>query len=85
VPNTPNGTLIQNTSRQCTSARSPPATRPTNDPAMAAIMLMPMAMPRWATGKASVRIAVELAMSSAPPMPCTTRMAISSTAPAAPT
>ncbi len=47
-------------------------------------MLMPMAIPRCATGKASVRMAVELAMSSAPPMPCTTRIPISSIAPAAP-
>ena len=39
-------------------------------------MLMPSAVPRWSTGKASVRIAVELAISSAPPTPCTTRMTI---------
>ena len=47
-----------------------------NDPAMPAIMLMPSAVPRCSTGKASVRIAVELAISSAPPIPCTTRITI---------
>ena len=47
-----------------------------NEPVMPAIMLIPSAVPRCSTGNASVRIAVELAMSSAPPMPCTTRRMI---------
>src|SRR5437763_1317550 len=41
--------------------------RPTNDPAMAAMALMPMARPRSSNGKASVMIAVALASSTAPP------------------
>ena len=47
--------------------------RPTNDPATAATALMPSAIPRWLAGKASVRIAAALAMSIAPPTPCTIR------------
>ena len=58
VPKTPKGTLIQNTARHWMSARRPPTTRPMKEPKMAAIMLIPMAMPRSCTGKASVRIAV---------------------------
>ncbi len=58
------------------SASTPPSTSPMNDPAMPAIMLIPSAVPRCSTGKASVRMAVELAISSAPPTPCTTRMTI---------
>ncbi len=46
VPNRPKGTLIQNTRRQCTSARTPPTTSPTNEPMMPAIMFTPIAMPR---------------------------------------
>jgi hypothetical protein len=84
VPNSPKGTLIQNTSRQCTSARTPPTTNPVNEPTNPAIRLMPMAIPRCSTGKASVRIAVAFAHSSAPPMPCAMRNTISSVAPAAP-
>ena len=84
MPNRPKGTLIQKIARQSTSARMPPTTSPTNEPAMPATMLIPIAMPRLAAGKASVRIAVELAISSAPPMPWTTRQAISQIAPPAP-
>ncbi len=57
-------------------------TRPRNEPATAATLLMPSAMPRWWAGKASVRIAVELAKIIAPPTPCTTRPTISHIAPA---
>ncbi len=66
------------------SASSPPTTRPTNWPAMAATMLMPIAMPRCVAGNASVRIAVALARSSAPPTPCTTRKPMSQIAPCEP-
>jgi len=45
---------------------------------------VPSAVPRWVAGKASVRIAVELANRNAPPMPCTTRQMISHSAPAGP-
>ena len=51
---------------------------------MAATPLIPSARPRWCGGKASVRIALELANSIAPPMPWTTRMAIIQTAAAPP-
>ena len=44
---------------------------------MAATPLMPMARPRWLAGNASVRMADELAIRNAPPMPCTTRQKIS--------
>ncbi len=37
---------------------------------------MPRAIPRWSSGKASVRIADELAMRNAAPTPCPTRMRI---------
>ncbi len=44
-----------------------------NEPERPATMLMPSAMPRSSCGKASVRIAAELAMSIAPPAACTMR------------
>ena len=55
-----------------------------NEPAMAAIELMPSAVPRWVAGNASVRMAVELANRNAPPMPCTIRHRISHSAAAVP-
>ena len=76
VPKMPKGTLTQKTSRQSQSARMPPRMRPTNEPAMAAMALMPIACPRSFTGNASVMMAVELASSIAPPTPCTMRMTI---------
>ena len=45
---------------------------------------MPMAMPRWSEGKASVRIAGALAISIAPPTAWITRKPISHSAPDAP-
>ena len=45
-----------------------------NEPAIAATVLMPRAKPRWFSGKASVRMALELANSSDPPMPWPARM-----------
>ena len=84
VPPTPMGTETMKTRCQATGASTPPMISPRNDPAMAAIELMPSARPRWWVGNASVRIAVEFASSSAPPMPCRTRMEISQIAPASP-
>ena len=55
-----------------------------NVPEMPATSLMPMAVPRWSEGKASVRIAGELAISMAPPVACTTRQPISQSAPLGP-
>ena len=82
VPRIAIGTLTQNTARQSHSASRPPITRPRNEPATAATLLMPSAMPRWCAGNASVRIAVELAKIIAPPTPWTTRPTISHIAPA---
>src|SRR6185437_9799089 len=84
VPRIPGGTLTRNTDRQCHSDSSPPATSPMNEPASAATWLMPSAIPRSDAENASVRIAVELAISIAPPMPCTIRKPISQIAPALP-
>jgi hypothetical protein len=77
VPNSPTGTDTMNTSRQLTGPSSPPSTSPMNDPAMPATAFTPSAMPRWSCGKASVRIAEELANRKAPPTPCPTRITIS--------
>ncbi len=76
VPNTPTGTETRKTSCQATGPRTPPSTRPMNDPAIAATMLVPRAMPRCRGGKASVRMALELARSMAPPIPWSTRITI---------
>ena len=78
------GTETRNTARQATGARTPPSTRPIEEPATAATPLMPSARPRWLAGKASVMIALELANSIAPPTPCRARMMISHIAPALP-
>ncbi len=40
-----------------------------NEPLIPATWLMPSAMPRWCSGKASVRIAEELAMRNDAPTP----------------
>ena len=47
-----------------------------NEPAMPATWLRPSARPRSLAGKASVRIALELAISMAPPTPWKIRIAI---------
>lgn len=84
VPNTPTGTDTRNTRCQFTGASTPPTIRPRNEPPMPATWFTPSARPRRSGGNASVRIAVELANSSAPPTPCSTRIAISQSAPASP-
>ena len=76
VPKRPNGTETRNTSRQLIGASRPPSTSPMNTPLMPAMLLMPSARPRWLVGKASVRIAAELPIRQAAPMPWTTRNAI---------
>ncbi len=55
-----------------------------NDPLIPATWLMPSAIPRWFSGKASVRIAAELAISSAAPTPWKIRMMTSHSAAAVP-
>ena len=45
-------------------------------PLMAAAWLIPSAMPRWLSGKTSVRMAAELAISMAAPTPWKIRMVI---------
>ena len=59
-------------------------TRPRNEPASADTWLTPSAKPRRSAGNASVMIAVEFAMTIAPPTPCTTRSTMISSAPAEP-
>ena len=54
------------------------------DPAIAATWLSPSASPRSRAGNASVRIALELAISIAPPTACRIRMPISHQAAAVP-
>ena len=81
MPNTPTGTLTQNTARQSIAASRPPATRPMNMPASPATWLVPSAKPRRSGGNASVRIAAEFAMSMDPPMAWSTRQPISHSAP----
>ena len=58
--------------------------RPMNEPAMPATWLSPSTRPRSCAGKASVRIALELAISMAPPTPCKIRITISHQAAAVP-
>ena len=84
VPNRPNGTETRKTSRQCTGASTPPSSRPRNAPLIAAMPLMPIALPRSFCGNASVRMAVELANRHAPPTPWNTRMTMIQIAPAGP-
>ncbi len=55
-----------------------------NVPLKAAAWLIPMAMPRFPAGKASVRIAAELANNIAAPTPWNIRMTISHRPPAWP-
>ena len=69
VPNRPNGTETRNTSRQSMGPSTPPRMSPMNEPLTAAMPLIPIAMPRSSAGKASVKIALELANRHAPPTP----------------
>ena len=84
MPNTPIGTFTQNTARQSQAASSPPSSSPMNWPEIPAIWLMPSAMPRLLAGKASVRIAAELAISIDPPTAWISRQPISHSAPPPP-
>ena len=84
MPPMPIGTDTMNTRRQSTAASTPPRIRPMNMPEMPATWLMPIAVPRWSDGNASVRIAGELAISIAPPMAWMTRKPISHSAPGRP-
>ena len=84
VPRMPIGTPTQKIARQSHSASTPPMSRPRNDPATAATMFTPSAIPRWLAGNASVRIADDDAINIAPPTPCTTRQPISHSAPPPP-
>ena len=55
-----------------------------NTPLMPTTLLIPSASPRWCAGNASVRIATELAIRNAAPIPWTIRHPISQSAPAGP-
>ena len=57
---------------------------PRKDPAIPATWFRPSARPRCSTGKVSVMMALEFAMSIAPPTPCRIRMAMSHSAAAVP-
>jgi len=81
VPMMPIGTPTQKMACQWIPASTPPISRPRNEPATAATMLTPRAMPRWLAGNASVRMADDEDMSMAPPTPWTTRQPISQIAP----
>ncbi len=74
MPNSPIGTEMRKTSRQSIGASRPPNTSPMNMPLMPAMLLMPRAIPRWCSGKASVRMAAELAINRALPTPWKMRM-----------
>ncbi len=68
----PTGTLTRKIQRHDRTARiRPPATGPTMLPTAHVIELMPIARPRSPRGKASVMIAMPLAISIAPPTPWT--------------
>jgi hypothetical protein len=84
VPNRPNGTETKKTSRQSMGASTPPRIRPRNEPPIAAMPLIPIALPRSSRGNASVRMAVELANRNAPPTPWNTRMMMIHNAPCVP-
>ena len=73
VPKIPTGTDARKTRRQSSGPRTPPRISPMNDPEVAATMLMPRAKPRWLMGKASVRMALELAINNAEPTAWQTR------------
>ncbi len=84
MPITPMGTEIRKMRRQLIGASNPPMTRPMNEPVMPAMLLIPSAMPRWCSGKASVRIAATFAESMAAPTPWKMRIVISQMAAAVP-
>ena len=69
VPTTPIGTPTQKMDCQWNSESTPPISRPRNEPATAATILTPSAMPRWVAGNASVRTADDDAINMAPPTP----------------
>jgi hypothetical protein len=78
------GTDTRKISRQLIGAKRPPSTSPMKVPLVAATELIPSAMPRWLAGKASVRMAAELANTIAPPTPWKTRSTMSQVAPSVP-
>ncbi len=84
VPKTPTGTFARNTQRQPTCESSPPTRMPKKEPRIAATMFIPRASPSCSEGKASVMIAAEFAMRSAPPMAWNIRRMTSSRAPLEP-
>ncbi len=76
VAKSPMGTETKKMRRQLIGARRPPRISPMKEPLNAAAWFTPRAMPRWFSGKASVRMAAELAMSMAAPTPWKMRMMI---------
>lgn len=84
MPIIPTGTLTKKTKRQSYTAKTPPKTKPISEPARNANWLIPNALPRSFSGKASVMIAPLLEKRNAAPTPWTILKAISSMAPASP-
>ena len=78
VPMMPSGTLNQKTHCQPKAVSAPPMIGPRIAPTATIIWLVPMAKPSSWRGKASVTMALELAIRKAPPTPCKARSAISS-------
>ncbi len=84
MQNSPIGTDTRKINRQLIGAKRPPRTSPMKVPLVANTPLIPSAMPRWLAGNASVRIALELANTMAPPTPWKIRTTISQIAPSVP-
>ncbi len=78
------GTDTKKISLHSIGASTPPRMSPMNVPLSPATWLMPRAIPRWSSGKASVRMAEELAMSMAAPTPWKIRITTSHKAAAVP-
>ena len=74
----PTGTLMKNTHRQeYVSVMKPPSVGPIAGASTTAIPYTAKAMPRFAGGKVSARMACSLGASPPPPSPCRTRKKIS--------
>ena len=79
VATTPTGRLIRKIRRQLATLRiSPPSTGPIMLPSAQVIELIPIARPRSSGGNTSVMRAMPLAISMAPPIPCSRRNITSS-------
>ena len=78
LPASANGTLNQNTQCHEIKTSAPPSTGPITKPTAATIVLVPIAIPSWLRGNASVTIAAAFANRNDPPIPWRIRHTISS-------